>query len=42
MMGLGIALNILKSPSSRNYESGVLQGLYILELEVAWILRGAM
>lgn len=28
-------------PSSRHHESGVWQGLYRLEVEVVWILRGA-
>jgi hypothetical protein len=40
-MGLWLAFNRRLPPSSRHYGSRALQGLYKLEVEVVWILRGA-
>jgi hypothetical protein len=40
-MGLGMVVDRRLPPSSRTHESRVWQGLYRLEVEVVWILRGA-
>jgi Reverse transcriptase (RNA-dependent DNA polymerase) len=41
LMGLGMVVDRRLPPSSRHHESGVWQGLYRIEVEVVWILRGA-
>jgi hypothetical protein len=39
--GLGMVVDRRLPPTSRTHESRVWQGLYRLEVEVVWILRGA-
>jgi hypothetical protein len=41
MMGLRLFVKRRLPPSSRHHESEVWQGLYRLEIEVVWTLRGA-
>jgi hypothetical protein len=41
LIGLGMVVDRRLPPSSRPHESRVWQGLYMLEIEVVWILRGA-
>jgi hypothetical protein len=41
LLGLMVVENRSLPPSSRYHESGVWQGLYMLNVEVIWILRGA-
>jgi hypothetical protein len=41
VMGLGMVVDRRLPTSSRTHESSVWQGLYRLEVELVWILRGA-